>query len=210
MATADAQTEELLNRAAKGDRAARDLLLERHRPRLRQMVAVRLDPRLAPRVDPSDVVQEALLDAEQMLSDYLTERPLPFYPWLRRLAWKRLMKLYQHHLDAQKRSAKREACTIPLLPDESAWRLGECLVDPGTSPSNRLVRKELCQRVQAALARLAEIDREVLVLRFVEQLSTSEAAAILEITESALKSRQTRALTRLCRLLHVDAAEDES
>jgi RNA polymerase sigma-70 factor, ECF subfamily len=209
MATPDAVTEELLGRAAQGDRAARERLLEMHRPRLRHMVAVRLDRRLAPRVDPSDVVQEALVDAQQMLSDYLRQRPLPFYPWLRRLAWKRLMKLYQQHLDTKKRSAKREAYAIPLLPDESAWMLGERLVDPGTSPSNRLLRQELCQRVQAALAGLSTGDREVLVLRFVEQLSTREAAAILDITETALKSRQTRALTRLCRLLRVDKTEDE-
>lgn len=209
MATPNADTEELLNRAAHGDRAAREQLLGRHRQRLRNMVAVRLDRRLAPRVDPSDVVQEAILDAEQLLSDYLIERPLPFYPWLRRLAWKRLMRFYQEHLDTKKRSAKREAYAIPLLPDESAWRLGERFLDRGTSPSNRLVRQELCQRVQAALAALPALDREVLVLRFVEQLSTSEAAAILDITETALKSRQTRALSRLCRLLRVDFPEDK-
>src|SRR5262245_36521605 len=53
-----ADTEHLLERVAAGDRAARDQLLQRHRRRLRRMVAVRFDPRLAARVDPSDVVQE--------------------------------------------------------------------------------------------------------------------------------------------------------
>ena len=56
----DVDTEQLLRRAGQGDIAARDQLLARHRPRLRQAVAVRLDRRLAPRVDPSDVVQETL------------------------------------------------------------------------------------------------------------------------------------------------------
>src|SRR5438309_806980 len=92
---AEPDTEELLNRAASGDRLARDQLWGRHRERLRNMVALRLDRRLAARVDPSDVVQEAILEADQLLSAYLEERPLPFYPWLRRLAWKRLMKLYK-------------------------------------------------------------------------------------------------------------------
>jgi RNA polymerase sigma-70 factor (ECF subfamily) len=50
-------TDYVLNRVAAGDPAAREDLLRRHRARLRRMVAVRADPRLAARVDPSDVVQ---------------------------------------------------------------------------------------------------------------------------------------------------------
>jgi RNA polymerase sigma-70 factor (ECF subfamily) len=78
---------ELLRAAANGDDDARQRLLARHRTRLRQMVAVYLDRRLADRVDPSDLVQEALTDAARGLSCYLRERPLPFYPWLRQFAW---------------------------------------------------------------------------------------------------------------------------
>src|SRR5262245_34708786 len=79
-------TEHLLDRAAEGDATARDQLLERFRRRLRRMVAVRFDPRLAARVDPSDVVQESLAEASAQLNRYLRDRPLPFYPWLRQFA----------------------------------------------------------------------------------------------------------------------------
>src|SRR4029077_10691431 len=105
-------TEELLQRAGAGDRAARQQLLARHRGRLRQMVALRIDRRLAARVDPSDVVQEALADAAQSLSDYLKTRPLPFSPWLRRFAWERLLQLHRYHLQAQRRSVDREQLRI--------------------------------------------------------------------------------------------------
>jgi RNA polymerase sigma-70 factor (ECF subfamily) len=84
-------TDELIARASKGDDLARQQLLVRHRDRLRQMVAVRMDPRLAARVDPSDIVQEAPADATVHLSDDLRDRPMPFYVWLRRLAWERLV-----------------------------------------------------------------------------------------------------------------------
>jgi len=84
----DPETEALLQRASGGGPAL-DVLLERHRNRLRRMVAVRLDSRLAPLVDPSDVVQEALADASRKLDDFLRDRPFPFCPWLRRLAWER-------------------------------------------------------------------------------------------------------------------------
>ena len=59
---------------------------DRYRDRLRRLVAVRLDPRLAARADASDVVQEALADAARKLDGYLRDRPIPFYPWLRQLA----------------------------------------------------------------------------------------------------------------------------
>src|SRR3954454_353484 len=101
-------TDDLLARTAGGDRAARDALLIQHRDRLKRMVAVRLDRRLAARVDPSDIVQEALLDAHRELSDYLRLRPLPVYPWLRQLAWERLLKWHRAHVHVQKRSVDCE------------------------------------------------------------------------------------------------------
>src|SRR5262249_26545307 len=72
----DSATEPLLRQAGQGDAAARDELLARPRPRLRAAVAVRLDRRLAPRVDPSDVVQETLAEAARRLDDFLRDRPL--------------------------------------------------------------------------------------------------------------------------------------
>lgn len=174
------------------------------------MIAARLDRRLAARIDPSDVVQEALLDASRLLPAYLRDRPLPFYPWLRRLAWKRLVKLQQRHLGAQKRSVSREEQQIPLLPEESAVALAGRLVARGSSPSNHLLREEMRGRVQEDLTRLPEHYREVLVLRFLEELSTSEMAAVLGITEAAVKTRQTRALDRLGRLLGRDPRGEES
>jgi RNA polymerase sigma-70 factor (ECF subfamily) len=205
----DADSEELLARAGRGDAAAQEQLLQRHGARLRKMVAARFDRRLSARIDPSDVVQEALLDASRLLPAYLRERPLPFYPWLRRLAWKRLAKLQQRHVGARKRSVTREEPPLPALPEESALELAGRLVAPETSPSNHMLREELRSRVQEVLTRLPEPYREVLVLRFLEELSTSEMAAVLGITEAAVKTRQTRALDRLGRLLGRDPRENE-
>jgi RNA polymerase sigma-70 factor (ECF subfamily) len=210
MVPRDADTEELIARASRGDSSARQQLLVQHRDRLCRMVAARLDRRLAARVDPSDVVQEALLEASLKLSDYLRLRPLPFYPWLRRLAWEHLVKLRQRHLAAQKRSATREEPQPPALADESALALAQRLVAPGSSPSNRLVQQEQRDRVRAALARLPESDQEVLVMRYLEQLSMSEIAEVLEIQEGAVKMRHTRALRRLCDLLAGDLKEDDA
>lgn len=209
MAAQDCESEQLLRRAGQGDPAAREQLLVQYRQRLRQMIAVRLDRRLAARIDPSDVVQETLAEAVQQLSAYLWDRPLPFYPWLRQLAWKRLAALYRRHVRAGKRSVCREAHGSPPLPDESALDLAGRLLARGSSPSARLRHEEQRDRVRTALARLPEGDREVLVLRHLEQLATPEIAAVLGITEGAVYTRHLRALERLRGLLGDDFLEDE-
>jgi len=196
-------TEELLQLAATGNRPARHELLVRHRGRLRQMVALRIDRRMAARVEPSDVVQEALADAAQSLSDYLKNRPLPFYPWLRQFAWERLLQLHRHHVGTKRRSVAREQLRIFDLAGESEAILAERLVNSGTSPSGQLLAAELRERVRAALESLEPRDREVLVLRYLEQLTSKEIAAILGISEAAVKTRHRRALERMRRRLDV-------
>jgi RNA polymerase sigma-70 factor (ECF subfamily) len=194
-------TDELLRRAQNGDDHARQNVLVRHRERLKHMVAVHMDRRLAARVDPSDVVQEALLDAARGLDEYLRQRPVPFYPWQRQLAWERLIELHRRHLHSQKRSVRREQPLAPHLSDESAQQLAEHVLARQSSPSQRAIRSELRSRIRAALDQLGERDREVLVLRHLEQLSTRETAAVLGITEGAVKTRHLRALERLRVLL---------
>jgi RNA polymerase sigma-70 factor (ECF subfamily) len=200
-------TDELLRGVEAGDAAARQRLLERHRPRLLRMVALRLDDRLAARLDPSDIVQEALAVAAARLDDYARERPVPFYPWLRRLAWEHLVQAGRHHLHAARRSVLREAAGQAGLPGGSARILVDRLVDGGTSPSRRLLRQELRRRVREALDRLDPRDREVLVLRYLEQMSTSEIAATLGVGQGAVKMRHLRALQRIRAELDGDLGE---
>jgi RNA polymerase sigma-70 factor (ECF subfamily) len=197
-------TEELLNRAGRGDLSARQDLLARHRARLRQMVALRIDRRMAARVDPSDVVQDALADAARNLNDYLETRPIPFYPWLRQFAWERLIQLHRFHLRAKRRSVDREELRIFDLPADSEAALTERLASSAQSAGARLEEDELRGRVQAAIEELPPRDREVLVLRYLEQLSTLEIASVLGIGEAAVKTRHRRALERLRKQLDVE------
>jgi RNA polymerase sigma-70 factor (ECF subfamily) len=201
VAASDPDTDHLIEQASQGDDRARQQLLGRHRQRLRRMVEVRLDRRLAARVDPSDVVQEALADAAKRLPEYLRDRPLPFYPWLRRLAWERLVKMHRRHLYTRRRSVTREEHGVLALPDESVAELAQRLVGNADSPSRRLLRDELAERVRSALSRLGERDREVLVLRYLEGLTNKEIAAALEISEAAVKMRHLRAMDVLRRAL---------
>ncbi|HEY1378383.1 MAG TPA: sigma-70 family RNA polymerase sigma factor [Gemmataceae bacterium] len=195
----DPGTEQLLADAARGDARARDQLFARHRGRLKRMVAVRLDRRAAARVDPSDVVQEALAEAAVRLDGYLRDRPVSFYPWLRQLAADRLADAHRRHVRAGRRTVTREE--PPPLPGESVLALADRLLAADANPGAGLSRAERRARVRAALDRLPDRDREVLVLRHLEQLSTREAAAVLGATEGAVKVRLLRALQRMRDLL---------
>jgi RNA polymerase sigma-70 factor, ECF subfamily len=208
MTTSELDTDALIQQASRGDGSARQRLLVRHQGRLRQMVAVRLDRRLSHRIDPSDIVQEALTDAAQHLSEYLRDRPLPFYPWLRQFAWQRLLEVHRQHIQAKRRSVLREEVDDPLLPEPSSRALVDRLLASGTSPSNRLIRDELRRSVQAALARLSQGDREILVMRHLEQLTAIEIGAVLEISPGAVRARLLRALERLRTLLDEPLGDD--
>jgi RNA polymerase sigma-70 factor (ECF subfamily) len=207
-APTEPDTDHLIQLAQGGDVTARDRLLARHRARLRRMIYLHLDPRLRARVDPSDVVQEAMAEAARRLDEYLHRPPLPFYPWLRQIALERLLDLRRRHLRARKRSVIREEAGVLSLPDESAAELASRLIDLGSSPSRHLLREELRERVRAALERLPAADREVLVLRHLEQMPAREVAAVLGVGEGAVRMRLVRALGRLRDLLEQDLGED--
>jgi RNA polymerase sigma-70 factor (ECF subfamily) len=208
MARNGAETDALLEQAGQGDDRARQQLLERHRLRLKRMVAVRMDGRLAARLDPSDVVQEALADAARDLPEYFESQPMAFYPWLRQLAWERLVRLHRQHIGTKRRSVDRERTALPYLPDQSAMELARRLISSGTSPSGFAIRQELQERVRASLRRMAPRDSEVLVLRYLEMLTNAEIAEVLGITEGAVKVRHFRALERFRGLLDDEGAED--
>jgi RNA polymerase sigma-70 factor (ECF subfamily) len=198
----DGPQDEWIRLAAAGDRNAMDELLAAHRSRLRQVVAVRLDGRMARRIDASDVVQESLMEASRRLPEYQDQGTVPFFVWLRQLAWQRLAQLYRFHCRAQRRSVVREVDPLPLS-HESVMLFADRLAASGMAPSRRLRRQETQEHVRSVLARMAPADQEVLVLRHLEQLSTREIAAVLKISEPAVRHRQRRALQRLTNSLRV-------
>ena len=87
--------DQLIELAATGDPSAVKTLLEQHRERLLHMVTVRMDLRVVQRLDASDVVQDSLLEAHEKFAEYAGTRPLPFYPWLRQIAWQHLMHAHE-------------------------------------------------------------------------------------------------------------------
>lgn len=197
MTTDSAETQHLLDQAREGDGDAAGRLLDRHRPYLRQFVELRLDRRLRARVDPSDVVQEAQLEATRRLPEYLRQPPMPFRLWLRQLAHDRVLMARRAHGQAARRAVGQEVA----LPERPSLLLAGPLLAGGPSPSQQAGRAELARRVHDAIARLPDADREVLLMRTFEGLSFGEVACVLGVEPAAARKRHGRALLRLHALL---------
>jgi RNA polymerase sigma-70 factor (ECF subfamily) len=148
-------------------------------------------------VDPSDVVQEAQLEAVRRLPDYLRRRPMPFWLWLRKIAQERLIMAYRRHAVAGCRSVGRAVA----LPASSSAVLGRQLLAPASSPSQVLRRQELAGRVRQAVAEISGADREIVLMRNFEQLTNQQAAAVLGIDPATASQRYGRALMRLRAIL---------
>lgn len=198
MPVESASNELLVERLRRGDPQALASLFSLHRERLKRIVQLRMDRRLQGRTDPSDIIQEVYIDAHQRVRHYLEKPQMPFFLWLREVTMQRLVDVHRRHLEAQMRDAKRE---VSIHRDEfstvSSASMAEQLVGHLTSPSQRVAQAELIEYVEAALERMAPIDREVLALRHFEELTNNDIAQVLGITKAAASNRYVRALARL-------------
>lgn len=192
------QSATLIERVRSGDGAALGELFTLYRDRLWGMLYVRLDRRLASRLSPDDVLQEAFLDVARRIDEHLANPEVPFYVWLRFLTLQRMQMLQRAHLGAKKRNPARQVSLQGdgAVPASSESMAGQ-LVSRMTSPSQAAIRRELQDKLRAALDEMDPLDREVLALRHFEELGNNEVAEVLGISKEAASKRHMRALRRL-------------
>jgi RNA polymerase sigma-70 factor, ECF subfamily len=191
-------SDDICRRALAGEPQALGALFERYRDRLRTMVRLRLDRRLHGRLDPSDVLQEAFLDVARRFPEYVANPEVPVYLWLRFLTGQRLLVLHRQHLGTKMRDAGQEVSLYRgALPQASSESLAHQLLGRLTSPTQAAIRAEAQLRLQEALNGMDPLDREVVVLRHFEELSSAETAQILGIEKSAASKRYIRAIGKL-------------
>jgi len=187
---------DLVERLGRGDPGALADLFQRFSGPLRRMVAYRLDARLNGRLSASDILQEAYIDALKRVPHFRPDMPVG--AWLRWIVNQRLIDAHRQHLGAQIRSVAQEMSIHPIaLPSTSGPRLADHLIGPMTSPSQAAMRNEFVGHMDAALRCLEPLDREVLALRHLEELSNNEVADFLGIHKAAASKRYVRALQRL-------------
>jgi RNA polymerase sigma-70 factor (subfamily 1) len=167
-------------------------LWDEHRGRLLAMLERRLDPALRQRVGAEEILQSAFLDAAREWAVYQRGSPMKPYAWLYRLALDRLIEEYRRHARPG-RDLKRD---LPW-PDDSSAVLGTQLADGGTGPLTAARRAELVDRVNRVIALLPGGDRDLLLMRYFDQLSAREIGDVCSLTENAVNVRIFRALKKL-------------
>ena len=176
-------TASLLDRAKGGDAAAQEQLFARCLPPLRRWARGRLPIGARDLVDTFDVVQDAALSTLRNLAAFTPDRPGAFMAYLREAVHSKIK-------DHARRVSRRPL--VATLPEQQP--------DAGESPLDRAIGREQVERYEAALLRLPEGDRAVLVGRLELQQSYDELADILgKPTANAARSAFIRALERLVR-----------
>jgi RNA polymerase sigma-70 factor (ECF subfamily) len=198
----DQQTESLLGAAREGDSDAINRLLEKHRKPIRRLVELRLDRKVQRRVDVSDVVQDVMVEASGRLSKYLEDPSMAFHLWLRQIAWDRIIDTYRRHRVSAKRNMDREqSMAAPAGPDRSTMELAVQLCDPALTPAAAATQREIAIKVEQAIEKMNEQDREIILMRHYEHLSNLEIAEILNLNPPAASMRYLRAVRRLREIL---------
>lgn len=195
---------ELVNRIIRGDREALAEMFSLYRPRLWRMVNFRLHPRLRGRVDPDDVLQDAWMRAVERISYFLRGASHSSFIWFRMIVDQTLVELHRRHIGAEKRNASKEqSIEARWKSDSTSSSMAFHLLGKLPSPSSAIRHSELASQLDAALQGMDEIDREVLALRHFEELTNSETARVLDMSEQAASARYIRALRRLKQILEL-------
>lgn len=171
---------------------------DRYREKLLRMIALRLDTRLLGKLDSEDILQDAFVEAVRRVQDHLDQPSVPLFVWLRQITSQVLIDAHRRYLGAKMRDVRQEVTLhrVGSAGTSSAFLLAQ-LADSLTTPSRFAAREEMLSGLRTAMGKLKPIDREVLVLRHLEELSNNEVAEVLGIDKYAASKRYLRALERL-------------
>jgi len=178
-----------------GDAATDGPDLEAFRDYLRLLARAGLDPRLQAKLDPSDVVQQTLLEAHKDRAAFRGGSPEELRAWLRQVLARNLANALRD-FRRDKRDLAREQALAALVEDSSA-RVEAWLAAEGSSPSAGLQRQEEAARLATALEELPEGQREAVVLRHLHGWSLHAIGRHLGKSTTAVAGLIHRGLNRL-------------
>jgi RNA polymerase sigma-70 factor (ECF subfamily) len=196
MPTPSSSLARLLGALRSGDAAAQGEILLRYQPWLRLLARLEIDSRFQGKFDPSDIVQQTLLEACRALPQFRGQTEAELAAWLRQILAHVLAHEIRRYRGTQQRDLAREVSLEQSLA-QSSQRLGAVLAAPGSSPSQQAARHEQEVLLADVLARLPEDYRDVIVLRNLEGLSHEAIARRLGRSEGAVRMLWVRALARL-------------
>ena len=187
---------DLIRKAHKREAGALDRLLESYRQYLKLLARTGIDASLQGKADPSDLVQETFLKAHEHFQQFRGKSEAELTAWLRRILARNLADLARRYHLAESRRTGRERSLEQLL-DTSSQALDDLLADAAGSPSESAQRRELSVVLANALAELSDEQREVIVLRSLEERDWPEIAQQMHRTAGAVRMLWVRTLKRL-------------
>lgn len=170
---------------------------EKHREQLRKTVVSNLDQRLARRVDPSDILQDAYIEAIKRYDRFLATKPMDLFDWLRVITKNITRNTNSFHINAGKRSLRVEK---EVEPDAQA-----SIVKEQSTPSHTVIKREMLERRAQCMQKLPDQDRDILRYRHDLNMSNQEIAHKLGISQKAASKRYYRALQHLTLLLAISS-----
>jgi RNA polymerase sigma-70 factor, ECF subfamily len=177
-------------------------VLAGYRPWLHLLARIQIGSRFQGKFDVSDVVQQAMLEAVKAWPQFRGRTGAERAAWLRKILAHALAHEVRRYAGTDKRDVGREVSLEDAL-EASSRRLGQTLAAPGSSPSVQADRHETELRLAAALERMPEDYRTVIVLRNLDGLSHEDVASRMGRGVGAVRMLWVRALTRLRQELDV-------
>jgi len=194
--------ERLIDRARAGDASVLGRLLEGYRNYLTLLARLTLGRRLQGKLDDSDLVQEAFLEAHRDFPQFRGSTEKELTSWLRRILAHNLANVVHRYCGTQGRDVRLER-ELQVELERSSQIADPGLVAVQGSPSREAAHREQMVLVADALSQLPKDYREVLILRHLEGLSFPEVAKRMDRTLSSVDKLWVRALARLRRVLGV-------
>ena len=190
--TDEQQESALLERAIDGDREALEQLLMQRHDQLLRHVELKMSKRLQSKVAPEDILQQTYMQAFKAIGRFQPGGPGSFFAWLKTIATNKL-------IDASRQRQREPVASVrALLGSGSGASSGHLslfgvIAGSGPAPGNEAMVEELLGAFHVALANLADNHRQVVQLRYLEDLSLEEVAGRLEITTGAARGLCHRA-----------------
>lgn len=192
MSTPGSDAEGWLPAAQAGSKDALAQMLEAYRGYLLLIATQELDPALRAKGGASDLVQETILEAYKDFAGFQGGEE-ELLAWLRRLLRNNLSNFARRYRDTGKRLMSVEIS----LDDGSSSHPAQPLADADPTPSEHAMANEQAEAVERALKRLPDVYREVILLRYREELSFEEISRVMGRSANAVEKLWLRAIERL-------------
>jgi len=196
MNTSSSDPERLVSLARTGDESALGKLLESFRSYLTLLARLQIGRRLQGKADAADLVQETFLQAHRCFVDFQGASEASVASWLRQILASRVAKLIRRYQGSAGRDVRLERELEQDL-DQTSQRIDVGLVASSSSPSQRAIRREQAVLLAETLSRLAADDREVIILRHLEERTFPDVAQRMGRSVDSVKKLWVRALGRL-------------